>query len=91
VLSCFAIQSGVMPLSGFTAAQRGLAKGRKPGALSLGFNKNFPLACGHSSRSLRSQNSSKPCGLIPSASGRLRTVRSEAAWSGFDEPKRRVT
>jgi len=46
---------------------RGLAKKRKLGALGLGFNKNFPLAFGHSSRALRFQNSSKPFGLIPSA------------------------
>ena len=91
VHSCFANQSSVIPLSGFTAAQRSLANGRKPGALSLGFNRNFPLAWGHSSRSLCCKIPANPHGLIPSASGRLQTMRSEAAWSGFDEPKRRVT
>jgi hypothetical protein len=90
VLSCLHTMVPVMPFPAY-GRPRGLAKKRKPGALGFGFNKNFPLACGHSSRALRFQNSSKPFGLIPSAPGRLRTVRSEAAWSGFDEPQRRVT
>jgi hypothetical protein len=50
-----------IPFYGFRPL-KGLVKTRKPGALGLGFNWNFPLAYGHSSRTLRSKIPASPSG-----------------------------